>query len=69
MNPKKKNVLMICCDHWFADLMGCAGRHDIMTPTRRTVRQLLQRVSRLHPGAPHHDDRPAACHPRRSRLL
>ena len=33
MNPKKKNVLMICCDHWFADLMGCAGRHDIMTPT------------------------------------
>lgn len=33
MDSNKKNVLMICCDHWFADLMGCAGRHDIMTPT------------------------------------
>lgn len=33
MDSNKKNVLMISCDHWFADLMGCAGRHDIMTPT------------------------------------
>ena len=29
----QKNVLMICCDHWYSDLMGCAGRRDIMTPT------------------------------------
>lgn len=29
----RKNVLMICTDHWSASLMGCAGRSDIMTPT------------------------------------
>lgn len=29
----RKNVLMICTDHWPAALMGCAGRRDIMTPT------------------------------------
>lgn len=29
----KKNVLMICTDHWSSALMGCAGREDIMTPT------------------------------------
>jgi len=30
---KKKNVFMICTDHWSGSLLGCAGRHDIMTPT------------------------------------
>ena len=29
----KKNVLMICTDHWPGSLLGCAGRNDIMTPT------------------------------------
>jgi len=29
----RKNVLMICTDHWSGALLGCAGRHDIMTPT------------------------------------
>ncbi len=30
---EKKNVLMICTDHWSGSLLGCAGRNDIMTPT------------------------------------
>lgn len=29
----RKNVLMICTDHWSANLMGCAGHPVIMTPT------------------------------------
>ena len=29
----RKNVLMICTDHWSGSLLGCAGRKDIMTPT------------------------------------
>ena len=29
----RKNVLMICTDHWPGALLGCAGRRDIMTPT------------------------------------
>lgn len=29
----RKNVMMICTDHWSSGLLGCAGRHDIMTPT------------------------------------
>lgn len=29
----RKNVLMICTDHWPGSLLGCAGRNDIMTPT------------------------------------
>lgn len=29
----RKNVLMICTDHWSAHLMGCAGHPVIMTPT------------------------------------
>lgn len=30
---ERKNVLMICTDHWSGSLLGCAGRKDIMTPT------------------------------------
>ncbi len=30
---EKTNVLLISTDHWFASLLGCAGRTDIMTPT------------------------------------
>ena len=30
---EKKNVLLICTDHWFASLMGCAGHPAVMTPT------------------------------------
>ncbi len=29
----KKNVLMICTDHWPGALLGCAGHDVIMTPT------------------------------------
>lgn len=29
----RKNVLMICTDHWSGSLLGCEGRTDIMTPT------------------------------------
>lgn len=29
----RKNVLMICTDHWSGSLFGCEGRRDIMTPT------------------------------------
>lgn len=29
----KKNVLMICTDHWSGSLFGCEGHPDIMTPT------------------------------------
>lgn len=29
----KRNVLLISVDHWFADLMGCAGHPVVMTPT------------------------------------
>lgn len=29
----KKNVLMICTDHWPASLLGCAGHEVVMTPT------------------------------------
>lgn len=29
----RKNVLLISVDHWFADLMGCAGHSVVMTPT------------------------------------
>lgn len=30
---ERKNVLMICTDHWPGSFLGCAGRTDIMTPT------------------------------------
>ena len=66
MNPKKKNVLMICCDHWFADLMGCAGRHDIMTPTLDYLAEHGVRFDNCYSECPvcipraHHDDRSAA---------
>lgn len=30
---ERKNVLMICTDHWSGSLLGCEGRSDIMTPT------------------------------------
>ena len=29
----KRNVLLISVDHWFADLLGCAGHPVVMTPT------------------------------------
>lgn len=30
---ERKNVLMICTDHWSGSLLGCEGKSDIMTPT------------------------------------
>lgn len=33
----KKNVLLICTDHWSAPLMGCAGHPVIMTPTLNQI--------------------------------
>lgn len=30
---KKKNVLMVCVDHWPGSFFGCCGRSDMITPT------------------------------------
>ncbi|HJA64994.1 arylsulfatase [Lachnoclostridium sp. An169] len=33
MGEKRKNVLLICTDHWPGYLLGCAGHPVVMTPT------------------------------------
>lgn len=33
MKQEKKNLLMICTDHWSASYLGCAGHEVIITPT------------------------------------
>ena len=33
MGETRKNVLLICTDHWPGHLLGCAGHPVVMTPT------------------------------------
>ena len=31
--PDKPNVLLICTDHWFGDMIGALGHPTALTPT------------------------------------
>lgn len=33
VDQKRKNVMLICADHWPGSLLGCAGHDVVMTPT------------------------------------
>ncbi len=47
-----KNVLMICTDHWSAQLMGAAGHSTIMTPTLDTLANNGLRFTNMYSECP-----------------
>ena len=58
----KKNVLLVTVDHWPGDLLGCAGRPDILSPTLDALARCGVRFSSAYSTTP-------VCIPARRELM
>ena len=58
----KKNILLITVDHWPGNLLGCAGRDDILTPSIDTLAKCGVRFSNAYSTTP-------VCIPARRELM
>ncbi|MCC7490904.1 MAG: sulfatase-like hydrolase/transferase [Fimbriimonadaceae bacterium] len=50
--PSPPHVLVICCDHWPGELLGCAGHANVLTPTLDQLARNGRRYPRAYSECP-----------------